>query len=418
MKLILSLLFTVTIMVFGPLAGADTTISQVTSNSYKDSHPQIKADYLVWQGYVGGDWEIFLYNIATEETMQITDNTYDDVLPQTDGSYIVWQGFNDGEWDIFLWDGTEIQAISDRSAEDLSPQIANGVLVWTIQPFGDDFVGRSEVILYDAGTQTLSALSEDVDPNNSLDDSAPKINDEVVIWVQTDDQDNTTLYMYDLSNGTMTENPDYVWRDSPQRDGNLSVLIRHDSHDWEIFLYNSESRRYHQITDNILHDSYPSISRNYVSWTAGEEIFVAECKYLSLINPGDSAILSEILPPTFTWEGIGYDRFNVEFSEDPDFLSGNVLTLSVGEETLPSETFLTPTESDWGAIRTIEQENGRAYWRVEGKASDGSVSYSETWSFMIQEDGVTATATTTGGSGANTRGGGDSGPCFIGTAAH
>ncbi len=411
MRFILSLLLTVSIMVFGPVAGADTTISQVTSNSYKDSHPQIKGDYLVWQGYVGGDWEIFLYDIATGETSQITDNSYDDLSPRTDGSYIVWQAFYDGEWDIFLWDGTEIQAISDRSAEDLSPQIANGLIVWTSEPFGDDFVGHSEVILYEVGTQTPSALSEDVDPNNTLDDSAPKINDEVVMWVQTDDQDNTTLYMYDLGNGTITENPDYVWRDSLQRDGNLSVLTRHDGHDWEIFLYNSESRRYHQITDNSLQDSYPSISANYVSWKAGEEIFVAECKYLSLISPGDSAILSEILPPTFTWEGIGYDRFNVEFSEDPDFLSGNALTLAVGEETLLSETFLTPTESDWGAIRTIEQESGRAYWRVEGKASDGSVSHSESWSFTISDGGHVGMATATGG-------GGDSGPCFISTAAH
>ena len=86
------------------------------------------------------------------------------------------------------------------------------------------------------------------------------------------------------------------------------------------------------------------------------------------------------------------------------------MTLAVGEETLLSETSFTPTEADWGAIRTIEQENGRAYWRVEGKASDGSMSFSETRSFTIQEDGVTATATTTGS-------GGDSGPCFINTVA-
>ena len=270
MRFILSLLLTVSIMVFGPVAGADTTISQVTSNSYKDSHPQIKGDYLVWQGYVGGDWEIFLYDIATGETSQITDNSYDDLSPRTDGSYIVWQAFYDGEWDIFLWDGTEIQAISDRSVEDASPQIANGLIVWTSEPFGDDFVGPEEVMLYDAVTQTLTVLSAEVDPGNTLDDSGPKINDEVVIWVQTDDQENMTLYMYDLGNVTITENPEYVWRDSPQRDGNLSILTRHDGHDREILVYNSNSRTYHQITDNSLQDRYPSIGENYVVTTGDE----------------------------------------------------------------------------------------------------------------------------------------------------
>ena len=414
MKLILSLLLTVSITVFGPVAVADATISQVTNNSYEDSFPRIKGNHLVWQGYVGGDWEIFLYDTATEETTQITNNGYDDLSPRTDGNYIVWQGFNDGEWDIFLWDGTEIQAISDRSAEDASPQIANGLIVWTSEPFGDDFVGPEEVMLYDAVTQTRTVLSAEVDPDNTLDDSGPKINDEVVIWVQTDDQENMTLYMYDLSNVTITENPEYVWRDSPQRDGNLSILTRHDGHDREIFLYNSESRTYHQITDNSLQDRYPSISGNRVAWMAGGEIFVAECNYLFLIAPGDNAVLFNEPPPVFSWEGIGYDKFKVQFSEDPDFPTSETLALPLGDESWLSETSLAPTEEDWGAIRTTEQEDGRVYWRVEAKGSDGSVNYSETWSFTIQEDGVTATATTTGGD--SDSGGG--GPCFIDTAAH
>ena len=75
MKSILSLLLTISIAMFGPVAWADTTISQVTNNSYEDSFPRIGGDYLVWQGYVGGDWEIFLYNIATGETKQITDKS-------------------------------------------------------------------------------------------------------------------------------------------------------------------------------------------------------------------------------------------------------------------------------------------------------------------------------------------------------
>ena len=270
MRSILSLLLTLSIILFGPVAWADTTISQVTNNPYEDSFPRIGGNYLVWQGYVGGDWEIFLYNIETGETSQITDNSYDDLSPRTDGNYIVWQGFNDGEWDIFLWDGIEIQAISDRSAEDASPQIANGLIVWTSEPFGDDFVGPEEVMLYDAVTQTLTVLSAEVDPGNTLDDSGPKINDEVVIWVQTDDQENMTLYMYDLGNVTITENPEYVWRDSPQRDGNLSILTRHDGHDREILVYNSNSRTYHQITDNSLQDRYPSIGGNYVVSTGDE----------------------------------------------------------------------------------------------------------------------------------------------------
>ncbi len=332
MKLILSLLVTVSIILFGSIgvAAINSTITQVTNDPYENSLPQIKGDYLVWQAYVDGDQEIFLYNIATGVTTQITDNAYADVSVQTDDDYIVWQGFNDGEWDIFLWDGSDIKTISNRGAEDLSPQIADGFIVWTSEPFGDDFVGPEEIILYDVGSETYTTLSEFVDSGNNFDDSAPKINDEVVIWVQTDDQDNTTLYMYDLGDGTITENPDYVWRDSPQRDGDLTVLTRHDGDDREIFLYDSDSREYHQITDNDLADRYPSISGNHIAWMADGEIYLAAFRFPAgegteiiddtYINPGDNEVLPTMPPPISSWEGIGYDNWY------PHGYGGSILT--------------------------------------------------------------------------------------------
>jgi beta propeller repeat protein len=279
MKLLLSLLLTISITVSYPVVVSGIPVSQITSNSYEDTLPQIKGNYLVWQRYVDGDWEIFLYNTVINQTTQITNNAYDDLSPQTDGTYVVWHGFNDGEWDIFLWDGIQTYLISDRGADDISPQVVNGLIVWTSEPFGDNFVDPAEIILYNAQNQTRTVLSEDVDPGNTLEDSAPRINDEVVVWIQSDGQDATTLYMYDLSSGTTTQDSDYIWRESPQGDTNLSLLTRHDGNDREIFFYDAASRTYDQITDNSLQDKYPSRSENYIAWMAGEgeaaEIYLA-----------------------------------------------------------------------------------------------------------------------------------------------
>ena len=414
MKATLALLMTVCLIGLVPVAEADTTISQVTNNSYEDSFPRIKGDHVVWQARLDGDWEIFLYNIATGQTSQITNNEYDDLSPQTDGHYVVWQGFYNGEWDVFVWDGIESRTISDVSAEDVSPQIANGYIVWTSDPFGDDFIGPSEVMLYDAEAQTGTVLSATVDPGNTQDDSSPKINVEVVIWDQTDDEDNKTTYMYDLISGTITENPDYMWRDSDQRDGNLRVLTRHDREDREVFLYNDDSNRYHQVTDNEVEDRSPDISGHHLTWMAAGEIYVAESKSLSLINPGDGVALPQTLPPAFTWEGIGYGEFKVHFSGNPDFPASQTLTFPPEEGTWLSETALTPTETDWEAvIALVEVVHAPFYWRVEGKDAAGSVSWSETWRFTTYEDAVTAAQTDTGQARDN---GGGSGPCFISTA--
>lgn len=278
-RLSATLIILAVILGFSRLLLAGSTITQLTSNSYEDSLPRIGGHYVVWQEFVGGDWEILLYDIATGMTRSITDNGFDDVAPQTDGYYVTWQGFKDGEWDIFIWDGGEPLPISSRAAEDVSPQIANGFIVWTSKPFGDDFVGPGEIILYEAGSGFHATLSAAVDPGNALDDSEPRITSDVVIWVQTDAQDNTALYMYELSTQTLIQNPDYVWRDNSHTDGNIRVLTRHDGHDRELFVYDGGTRGYHQITNNRLQDRYPSISANHVVWMAGEgeasEIYLA-----------------------------------------------------------------------------------------------------------------------------------------------
>ena len=415
LRLLTSLVMLTTILVFGGLLHAGSTVMQVTNNSYEDSLPQIKGDYVVWQGKINGDWEIFVCNIYTPEApIQITDNDYADVSPQTDGNYVVWLGYSHSGGEIFLYNivSANITQITDDDNVDSPPQIADGRAVWASQEVTDS-VEPGEIILYHIATEATEQLT-----NDALDDSDPRINSETVLWIQTDEDDDSSLFIHEIATGITTEIPEgFVWEESPQTDGDLTVLTRHDGDDREVFLHNSDSRRYHQITDNDLEDTYPSISGNHMAWMAAGEIFLAEYEYLGLTSPADNAVLSETPPATFVWEGIGYDKFKIEFSGYSSFPTSESLVFPPGDDSWLSETSLTLTEEDWGAIREIEQENGRAYWRVEAMGSDESVSYTETWSFTIQKDGVTATATTTGGSGANTSGGGDSGPCFIGTAA-
>lgn len=379
---------------------AEFAVTRLTENSYEDGYPHIEDDYVVWQGYVEGDWEIFLYNIATGETNQLTDNGSDDISPQTDGSYVVWQGFETGDWDIYVWNGGEVQGIPRSNAQDYSPQIADGLIVWTSDAMGPGgSVGPGEVILYDVRTQASIVLSAGVDADNTLDDSTPKISDGLVMWVQTDNQGEATFYTYDVSHGTTTGSPGYVWTDSPQTDQNLRVVTRHDGHDTEVFLYNSDSRRYHQVTDNGVQERCPTISGTHMAWMAGGEIFIASCKYLGLIRPEDNAVLSRNPAPTFTWEGIGYDKFKFEFSKDPGFPIGKTFSLPLGREWL-SETSFTPTKQQWRMITGILRSYG--YWRVKGEDGDGSTGLSDTHGFTIEEVGHTRGHTTTGESGPGT----------------
>ncbi len=401
LRLFTSLFVLTGILVFGGLVHADSTVIQVTDNLYEDSLPQIKGDYVVWQGQVNGDWEVFVCNIFTPEApVQITDNDYGDTSPQTDGNYVVWLGHNSVGGEIFLYDieGGGITQVTVNDNVDSPPQIADGRVVWTSQEVTDS-VEPGEIILYHIATGVTEQLTNDV-----LNDRDPRINSETVLWVQTDGADNSHLFTHDIATGITSEAPEgFVWQDSPQVDGNLRVSTRHDGDDREIFLLNSDSRKYHQVTDNDVDDRYPSISGNNTAWMAAGEIFLGEYEYLGLSRPADNAALSNTPPATFAWEGIGYEKYKIEFSS---------LALPPGNDSFLFQTSFTPTGEDWEAIRAIGQRNGSVRWRVEGVRSDGSVGYSETWSFTIQEFGDVATGITN----ENTDGSGG-GPCFISTAA-
>jgi beta propeller repeat protein len=237
---------------------------QITNNLCEDTSPYIKGNYLVWQGFVAGDWEVFLYNIATKETIPITNNDYGDVSPQTDGDYVIWLGFSNSGGEIFLYDisnSTTTQITTDTNV-DSPPQIANGIVVWAAQQVTTS-VEPGDLFLYRTGTQQTEQLTFNVSDGNS-DDSSPGINDVNVVWTQKNGS-NTTLFLYDLPNGPSYQAPEgFVWQDSPQKDTdtNLTVYSRVVSNDREIFVRNTGLKAYGQITDNEFEDQSPRISGN------------------------------------------------------------------------------------------------------------------------------------------------------------
>jgi len=399
--LLISLMAFITILSLNVSAQAEISMTQVTTNSYEDSSPHILGNYLVWQGEVGGDWEIFLCNVATgEDPLQITDNTYSDVSPQTDGNYLVWLGFSQPDSEVFLPGGEiflynilngDTTQITNDSDLDSPPQIANGKVVWTSHEVTDS-VEPGEIFLYDTANETTSPLSASVDPYGTLDDFSPRINGKDVMWIQADDIANTkTVFIHDLAQGITTPAPQgFVWEDSPQTDGELTVLSRYDGNDREIFVHSTTGGGiYEQLTDNDFEDNTVSISGNHIAWVGGEgptsEIFVASyyTEYIILLIPEDGEILPKRPPPTFLWESAGYDEFKVQFSGDVNFPKRKTLTLPPWRDL--SEGSYTPRRWEWGLIRWMERRNGSLYWRVRAEDEDGNVAFSNALEFTIEK---------------------------------
>ena len=266
-----------------------------TANTPTISHnafPQLKGNALVWQARGGiagaksgsGDLEIFLLHIDRQVMIQVTDDDYDDISPQTDGEYLVWQKHHPSRGNqIYLYEIHEAspaggKMISSNDGMDhCAPQIAAGRVVWTSQLVAQSFE-PGQIMLYDA--RNLSG--PDSISDHAFDCSSPRMDGETVVWTQSHGKGTAILVTYDLTSESPLPEPapqGFVWQETLQTDGDLTVLTAHDGTDREILLYDASLKTYKQITDNDLEDSYPRISGTALAWV-GDEGQAAEI-YLS-----------------------------------------------------------------------------------------------------------------------------------------
>ncbi|MDH3974302.1 MAG: thrombospondin type 3 repeat-containing protein [Deltaproteobacteria bacterium] len=262
---------------------------QVTSNNTADEAPQIYGDHIVWQGFVNNNREIFHYNISTGITTQITNNSTDDISPQTDGNYITWLG--DGFKGILKYYDLKTGITAEipntlQSHINSAPRIANGYITWMENTVGLN-VNGGEIYLFHIAAGIVSNISGDPNPGGCLwDNASPRINSDMVGWNRTCSEgssntanDLTTYMIYNIGTATVEAAPhNFTWPDSRQRSGSLSVYLKYDGADREVFLTRNNLISL-QVTDNMVDDYSPGISGNTIVWVSGSgqsaEIFIA-----------------------------------------------------------------------------------------------------------------------------------------------
>ncbi|HBA86400.1 MAG TPA: hypothetical protein DCZ95_20155 [Verrucomicrobia bacterium] len=162
----------------------DGVQQQLTTNYYYDMAPKVHKDRVVWYGWDGHDFEIYLYD-TLGGVSQITSNQYDDVSPVIWGDTLAWEGYAGVDADVFIWKEGKIQKVSDNIEDDLNPRVWNGQVVW--QGFdGDDF----EIYLYD-GVKTIKLTS------NTYDDVNPHIQDDLICWMGYFDNWDSEIFVWD-----------------------------------------------------------------------------------------------------------------------------------------------------------------------------------------------------------------------------
>ncbi len=275
-------------------------VVQLTNNAYHDSEPEISGSNIVWRGFDGNDYEIFLYDGLS--IRQLTDNSYDDGggaygydnNPRVSGSNVVWEGFDGNDCEIFLYDGAAVRQLTDNSYYDGLPQISGDKIVWV----GQEYAQPQEIYYYD-GSQ-IHRLT-----NNDYHDYRPRISGSNIAWVGNGIMyyDGATTRRIGDGNFPQISGNHIVWEwggkiflydgvaarqisDSacpgifPHISGDRVVWYGWDGNDHEVYLYDGSTTR--QLTDDVYWDLYPQIDGTTVVWY-GNDVYPSDQNYEILV---------------------------------------------------------------------------------------------------------------------------------------
>jgi beta propeller repeat protein len=233
--------------------------------------------------------------LATWSTTVLTTTETNDYDYGSDGQFIVWEGYDGNDWEIYLFAGKFdaenkpiIHQLTDNETDDRETTVFAGtapdgtaiaMVAWAgIAEGGTD----TEIFLYrgsfDAdgtllGTPTTDRLTGNADNiENVFDDHAPQISERYVTWWANDGQSNE-VFFYDLIGGgsiqSLTENS-FSDKD-PIVQGSNIVWLGDRGNGSEIFLFEGEYDEYNEpiitrITNNFTNDQAPQIDGDYIVW--------------------------------------------------------------------------------------------------------------------------------------------------------
>lgn len=164
-----------------------TNLTQISTNYFYVLNPDIHGNELVFQGWDGDDYEIFLYRFDTGQIEQLTNNQFDDIAPVVWNGRVAWIAHPTVASEIFYLADGVIRKISEGTADNAAPSIWDGKVVW--QGYDDTDLE----IYYFNGRRTIKLTS------NTWDDMSPKIRDGLIAWMSYVDNWDAEIMAFDLS---------------------------------------------------------------------------------------------------------------------------------------------------------------------------------------------------------------------------
>ncbi len=293
-------IFTALLLLFANLSFAAGSPVQITSNSANQGRPDIQDNVIVWKDLRAGNWDIYSYNLATNQEQVISQTGAYQNVPTTNGTMIIWQDDRGGNQDIYMKtaflgiemplvtgpgnqgmpavSGNTVAYVDDSAGNnniyriDLvsreilpvcvnagnqwQPRISGNRIVWE-----DDRNGNWDIFMKDTGTGAETQLS--TDPG---DDRVADVGGDIAVW------QNVTGTLADIKMKTLPDGPvtavtaDAAWQNSPRISGDLVVWEDYRAGNWDIYMRDLTSNAESPLASGASISARPAIDREAVAY--------------------------------------------------------------------------------------------------------------------------------------------------------
>ncbi len=134
----------------------DGEVTQISFNQYDDASPRFDeiSNTLVWHRLIEGRYQIIRYDIETEEEIQLTNDLYNNMEPSQYGAVVTWQGWVGTDWEIMLWEKGSTTMLTDNTIQDVAPRVMGDYILW--ESYED---GAWRVKVYDQRSKIIETIA-------------------------------------------------------------------------------------------------------------------------------------------------------------------------------------------------------------------------------------------------------------------
>jgi beta propeller repeat protein len=359
-----------------------------------------------------GNWDIYLYDIATQNETQITNNTADQFFPAIYGNTIVWQdNRNDPEgiiltdsWEIYSYDlvtHTETRrTFSSATSSNQNPVISSDRIVYVkTEPNLDGTLSAGIWEVYLSGAQEIIVESNRDYPYTDLPHPSIFGNYWVyeLVYVDEDGINWRSAIKY-WSHGFVSD--EYHKATYPDIDDMYIVWQQlEDWTNWEIYLYRLDTGTVTRVTNHGANQLKPVVSEGRIVYQDNRngnwDIYLSKVGYMSSATPpptspvpggnatsGNGSLYIASIPSNATILINGSDTGIATNSIVPNIPAGNQNLTLIKEGYLPYSTVVNVPDGGIKVLASITLAKGSGSTQA-GSGSLYVVSYPSNATILI-----------------------------------